>query len=181
MKRLLRQYFFGFLFLFTSIVAYIPSQIVRKLILKYILRLKISKNVVIYAGFEMRKPWKISIDSGTVLGHNAILDGKKGIKIGKNVNFSSEVMIWTLQHDYNNPSFSVKGGEVIIEDYVWISTRAIILPNVRIGKGAVVAAGAVVTKDIPPFTIVGGIPAKKIGERNKELNYVPSDAHLPFV
>lgn len=116
-----------------------------------------------------------------MIENNVTLDGRRGIKIGKNVNFSSEVMIWTLQHDYNNPSFSVKGGEVIIEDYVWISTRAIILPNVRIGKGAVVAAGAVVTKDVPPFTVVGGIPAKKIGERNKELNYVPSDAHLPFV
>ena len=103
------------------------------------------------------------------------------IIIGKNVNIGSDVKIYTLQHDYNDECFRVVGGPVIIEDYSWISVRAIILPNVKIGEGAVVAAGAVVTKDVKPYTIVGGIPAKYIGERNRKLNYRPSKGRMNFV
>lgn len=104
-----------------------------------------------------------------------------GLTIGENVNISSDVKFYTLQHDYNSKEFSAVGAQVIVEDYVWVSVRAIILPGVTIGKGAVIAAGAVVTKDVEPYSIMGGIPAKKIGERKKELNYVPSKHRLPFV
>ena len=104
-----------------------------------------------------------------------------GLYIGENVNISSDVKFYTLQHDYNSSDFKAVGAQVIVEDYVWVSVRAIILPGVTIGKGAVIAAGAVVTKDVEPYSIMGGIPAKKIGERNKELNYVPSNYRLPFV
>ncbi len=66
-----------------------------------------------------------------------------------------------------------------IGDYVFIGPRAIILPGVKIGRGAVVAAGAVVTKDVPEFSIVGGVPAKQIGERkNKNLTYRLGRARL---
>ncbi|KKQ96441.1 MAG: Acetyltransferase, partial [Candidatus Woesebacteria bacterium GW2011_GWA1_39_12] len=68
---------------------------------------------------------------------------------------------------------------VEIKDYVFIGPRAIILPGVSIGRGAVVAAGAVVTKNVPDFAIVGGVPAKVIGERkNKNLNYRLGRARL---
>jgi acetyltransferase-like isoleucine patch superfamily enzyme len=71
---------------------------------------------------------------------------------------------------------------VIIEDYVWICSRAIILPGVRIGKGAVVASGSVVTKDVEPWDVVGGVPAKKIAEREKkQYNYIPNEYWVPFV
>jgi len=76
-----------------------------------------------------------------------------------------------MQHDPNDPNFGVISGKVIVEDYAWISSRTTILPGVTIGYGAVIAAGAVVTKSVEAFTIVGGVPAKKIGERNQELNY----------
>ncbi len=81
------------------------------------------------------------------------------------------VWIWTMEHDPQDPLYRVKGGPVIIEDYVWISCRVVILPGVTIGEGAVVAAGAVVTKDVAPYTIVGGVPAKEIGTRTKDLRY----------
>jgi acetyltransferase-like isoleucine patch superfamily enzyme len=68
-----------------------------------------------------------------------------------------------------------KGGDVIIEDYVWIGSRVIILPGVRIGKGAVCASGAVVTKNVEAFTVVGVIPAKPIAKRNSKLLYTLSD------
>ena len=180
MKNYLRRYYTSFEWISLSIISHLPTHLIRNLFLR-LFGLQI-KDILIYSGFHIRKPSKINIGRGTVLGHGITLDGRKGIKIGKYVNCSSEVMIWTLQHDYNDPAFGVKGGSVIIEDYVWISVRAIILPNVTIGKGAVVAAGAVVTKNVEPYTIVGGVPAKKIGTRNKDLRYIPKEFdHLPII
>jgi len=75
-------------------------------------------------------------------------------------------MIYNDEHDIHDPNYSNSFGPVIIGDYVFIGPRSIILPSVKIGKGAVVAAGAVVTKDIPDFEVWGGIPAKKISDRN---------------
>jgi acetyltransferase-like isoleucine patch superfamily enzyme len=81
-------------------------------------------------------------------------------------------MIYNAQHDIESPTFSAVIEPVVIKDYVFVGPRAIILPGVTIEKGAVVAAGAVVTKNVEAFSVVGGIPAKVIGERNlKEPNY----------
>lgn len=76
-----------------------------------------------------------------------------------------------MEHDPNSNTHAARWGNVYIEDHVWIASRVTILPNVRIGRGAVIAAGAVVTKDIPPLAIAGGVPAKIIGTRNNELKY----------
>jgi maltose O-acetyltransferase len=81
------------------------------------------------------------------------------------------VAIWTWQHDYRHPLFHAFGGPVVIGDRAWLSFRTTILPNVTIGEGAVVAAGAVVTCDVPPFAVVGGIPARIIGHRPTDLTY----------
>lgn len=94
-----------------------------------------------------------------------------GVKIGNNVDLAQEVNIWTEQHDYDDSNYVPIKAPVIIDDYVWIASRATILPGVSIGRGAVVASGAVVTKDVPPLTIVGGIPAKPIGKRKDNFTY----------
>lgn len=143
--------------------------------------MKISLKAVLYSGFKISNASKIEVGASSVIGHNVTLDGRAGIDIGENVNISSEVMIWTKQHDYNDPNFKIVGGKVIIEDFVWISARAIILPCVKIGKGAVVAAGSVVTKNIPPYSIVAGVPARIIGKREKDMNYNPNKPFLPFI
>lgn len=74
----------------------------------------------------------------------------------------------------NSATFKYIEGKVVIDDYAWVSTNAMIMPGVTIGEGAVVAAGAVVTRNVEPYAIVGGVPAKKIGERNKDLDYTPN-------
>ncbi|MFK1641101.1 DapH/DapD/GlmU-related protein [Bacteroides fragilis] len=84
-----------------------------------------------------------------------------------------EILILGAKHNKKKP--------VVIEDRVWIGPNAIILHSVTIGEGAVVAAGAVVTKDVPPFSIVGGIPAKVIGSRNSNLKYEFDGQYLPFI
>lgn len=116
-------------------------------------------------------PWKLSIGKNSIIGNDAMLDARNGITIGNNVSLSMGVWIWTMEHDPQDPYFGAKGGSVVIGDYAWISCRVVILPGVTIGKGAVVAAGAVVTKDVAPFTIVGGVPARTLGKRTKDLRY----------
>ena len=139
---------------------------------KKIYRINLEKDVVIYSGAEIRNPNGLHIGKGSIIGSNAILDARAGIDIGKNVNFSSNVSIWTLQHDYRDPDFACNPkhyGPVKICDRAWIGPNSIILRNVTIGEGAVVAAGSVVTKDVMPYTIVGGNPARVIGSTRELL------------
>lgn len=79
--------------------------------------------------------------------------------------------MWTGSHDVNSSSFEYKNGSISVGDRAWISSNAIILGNVKIGEGAVVCANAVVTKDVPDFTIVAGVPARQIGKRSTKLKY----------
>jgi maltose O-acetyltransferase len=140
----------------------------------------IGKESNIMMGFKVRDLRNITIGQTTNINPNCMFDSRGGkISIGNYVDIAPEVNIWTLEHDPQSPDFKTKGGDVIIEDYVWIGNRAVILPNVKVKKGAVVATGAVVTKDVEPYTIVGGVPAKKIGDRNKEQN--PRKKYRPFL
>ena len=150
--------------------------------LRHVYLMKIAKTAVLYGGFEIRAPWNIEIGDGTVIGDESKLDGRNGLVIGKNANFSTGVWIWTEQHDLNDPFFysNNKGGTVVIGDRAWISSRTTILPRVSIGEGCVIAAGAVITKDCEAFGIYGGIPGKKIGERSHDLRYEFDGSHESF-
>jgi len=118
-------------------------------------------------------PANISIGNHVVINKSVMLDGRAAeLIIGDNVDIAQETNIWTLEHDVNDPNHRVVPGRVIIDDHVWIASRVTILPGVHIGRGAVVASGAVVTKDVPPMAIVGGVPAKVIGERHNPLTYI---------
>jgi acetyltransferase-like isoleucine patch superfamily enzyme len=133
--------------------------------------MRIGRNSVIYGRAEIRAAHNVVIGDNTSIGHDVVLDGRLGLTIGNSVNFSSGVWVWTEQHDLNDPDFRAVGGPVKIDDFVWLGGRVIVLPNVHIGEGAVVASGAVVTKDVEPYTVVGGIPAKKIKDRARGLRY----------
>ncbi|GHT07360.1 hypothetical protein FACS189432_02460 [Bacteroidia bacterium] len=155
-----------------SFIANFPSQTVRMFLLRF-LGAKIGK-ASMFAGFEIRNPRGLIIQDGCSIGPRVRLDARKGLVIKNNVTVAAEAMIWTLHHDYNDVNFKTVGDSVVIKEYAWICSRAIIIPGVTIGEYAVVASGSVVTKDVPPFTVVGGIPAKVIGQReNKEYKYVP--------
>lgn len=160
----------GATFLAGELIGRIPSGAIRS-IGAGALGMKIAPTAKLYRWKEVREGGNISVGPGSIIGLWATLDGREGITIGKNVNLSSEVALWTLQHDYNSPTFATSGGPIVIGDRAWISFRATILPGVTIGEGAVVAANSVVTKDVAPFTVVGGIPAKKIGERDSGIAY----------
>ena len=106
-----------------------------------------------------------------MINRNVMLDGRRGLEIGDSVDIGEYSVIWSLEHDPNDNNFDVKGGKVVIEDHVWITPRCIILPGITIGRGAVIATGSVVSKDVPPLAIVAGNPAKIVGKRKNNLDY----------
>ena len=151
--------------------SYIPSHTFRKLIYR-LGGIKIGLGSTLHMGIKFYETKNIIIGQDTIIGENAILDGRDELRIGNHVAIASEVMIYNSQHDQNDENFNAINKPVIIDDYVFIGPRAIILPGVKIGRGAIVGAGAVVTKDVLENTIVGGIPAHEIGQRNlKEFKY----------
>ena len=175
-----KRWVLGFMMLSQKIISYIPSHIIRNFFYRYIFRVKMGKGVTIYSGVEMRSPWKVEIGENSIIGNDCLLDGRRGLKIGKNVNISSGVWIWTLHHDPQSPTFAAVGDKVVIGDFVWLCSRSTVLPGVKVGEGAVLAASGVAVKDIPSYVIVGGVPAKEIAKRSKELTYC-TNYRVPFV
>ena len=103
---------------------------------------------------------------------HCILDGRRSsLVIEHDVDIGTHSHIWTLEHDPNDPTHGTRSAPVTIEHHAWLASRVTVLPGVTIGKGAVVSAGSVVTKDVSPLTIVAGVPAKVIGHRNNPLEY----------
>jgi maltose O-acetyltransferase len=144
--------------------------------------MKIGRNCVIRRGIEFDGgPNELEVGDGSFLGR-AILHCTGGVKIGRNVNVSDGVVIITAKHDVNSPRFETQYEPIKIGDWAWLATDAIILGGVNVGEAAVVAAGAVVTKDVPAYAIVGGNPAVIIGQRRKEaFDYMPGSYHPPFL
>lgn len=185
-----------------TLVGIIPSHTIRLFLYRYVFGIKIGNNSSIHWLARFNQPSGISIGNNTVIGNDAFLDGrmkrewKKGenkiigyikafifdhdrpVKIGNNVSIAGEVRIYTMQHDIDSPDFVEVGARVVIEDYAVIGTRVTILPGVTVGRGAVVASGAVVTKDVEPYTVVGGVPAVFIRNRSKDLRYTLKFARL---
>lgn len=156
----------------------VPSHLFRILFYK-MAGMRIGKGSRIHIGARFFYPGNIKIGEGTILGDNIFLDGRDRLIIGDHVDIASGVMILNSEHDINSEDFRAISAPVEIGDYVFIGPRAIILPGVKIKRGAIVAAGAVVTKDVPEYMIVGGVPAKEIGERKvKDLHYRLGRARL---
>lgn len=153
------------------LIGHIPSHSIRKFF--YILSgVNLPWNSTIHMGANFFKPSGISIGHDSIIGSNCFLDGRAKLSIGNHTSLASEVMIYNDEHNIHSEKYENSFGQVSIGDYVFVGPRAIILPNVTVGNGAVIAAGAIVTKNIPPLEVWGGIPAKKITDRKtKQLNY----------
>ena len=174
MNRILRRLktiFWEWICFKLGIVGHIPSHYFRRFCYR-LCGIKIGKGSTIHMNAVFYYPLNISIGNDTIIGERVVLDGRASLNIGNHVDIASEFMIYNSEHDVNDENFKAINAPVTVEDYVFIGPRAIILPGVTIKKGAVVGAGAVVTKDVEEFVIVGGVPAKPIGQRqNKNPNY----------
>jgi acetyltransferase-like isoleucine patch superfamily enzyme len=168
-------------YLNNHIISRIIFSSVRNFWFKYFLRIELGAKSSILTDFKVSTVGNIKIGKNSVINNSCRFDNRFPIKIGNNVSISYGTHILTKGHLPDDPLFKTFGKAVVIEDYAWICTNSIILPGVNVGKGAVVLTGSVVTKNVEPYSIVGGNPAKIIKSRSKNLEYnLNYDAWVPF-
>lgn len=159
------------LYVANSWVARVPFHGLRNAYYRYVCRVELTPGSSIHMGAVLYTMGGVTIGPGTTIDQAVRLDGRGGLTIGRAVCIAPEVALLTADHDPQSADFRGRTAPVVIEDHVWLGTRATVLPGVRVGEGAVVAAGAIVTRDVPAFTIVAGVPAVAIGERSRDLAY----------
>ena len=153
------------------LLRHVPSRRVRRALLRRMLG-DFGSGAFVGLGVQFMQPHNVHVAARAVVNAGCILDGREHpIRIGADTDIGTHTHIWTLEHDVNDPGHGTTGGPVVIEDHVWVASRVTILPGVSIGRGAVIAAGAVVTKDVPALAIVAGVPAQPIGTRANPLTY----------
>ena len=131
---------------------------------------KLKGGCIFYRNVNIVHTYNIECGKGVSTYYGSIIDGRGGLRIGDNVMIGPLTMIMTFDHDFSSAKvpmnkLSVIDKPTIIEDNVWIGGNCSILGGVTIGQGSIVADGSVVTKDVPPNSIVGGVPAKFIRSR----------------
>jgi acetyltransferase-like isoleucine patch superfamily enzyme len=159
-----------------SILPHIPVYAVRQFFYRFV-GIKIGVGSTIDRNVYFMAPRRFQLGNHSHINRRCLIDARGGLFIGDSVSVSHEVKIVTGGHDVNSFNFHGKYYPTRIEDYVWIGVGATILQGITIGYGAVICAGAVVTKDVAPYEIVGGVPAIKIGERNNYLDYKCQGRH----
>lgn len=170
MKTVKTQVYAFACYLLNNIFTYVPSHYIRKNMFR-LMGGKIGKRSRMDIGCFVAWPKRLSIGDNTHINRSCILQPFAPIIIGDNVCISFRCNIVAGGHNVNSPSFESDHRPIQIDDHVWIGVGATILRGVHIGKGAVVSAGSIVIRDVEPFAIVAGVPAKKIGERCHDLQY----------
>jgi maltose O-acetyltransferase len=174
-------------YLTNHVVSRVPSYRVRHAWYRRVLGLSIGPGSGVHLGCylwfygpgQLRRSG-VRIGANTRINRDCCLDARGPLHIGDNVSVSPEVAILTTQHGLDAPGFPLESRPVVIEDHVWIGMRAMILPGTTIGRGAVVAAGAVAKGTIPPMAVVAGIPARPIGARSPEALDYQLDTPFPL-
>lgn len=144
-----------------------------RLILK-LLGVNFGKNVELFTVSSLSSPSKLIIGNNVWIGKNVSLYAESGISIGNNIMIAKDVSIISSNHIFSdvskstgNQGMKIEKQSIVLEDNVWIGEKAIILKSVKISEGAVIGAGSVVTKDVPPYAVVAGNPAKVIKTRKQ--------------
>ena len=160
------------------VVAHVPSYGLRRFWYQAVMGIEMGSGTSVQTGCYLwsygpgsNRRLKNSIGARTIVNRGCCIDVRSGLRIGEDVSISPQVAIVSTQHDLNDAEFALQGRAVVIEDHVWIGMRAMVLPGVTIGRGAVVAAGAVVTSDVAPLDVVAGVPARVIGSRKLDPRY----------
>lgn len=158
-------------FVYNTLLSPLPSRTIRHCYLRLWLR-GFGRGAGVQRGCRFLNGRKVRLAERVIINFGCLVDGRHyDIEIGANATIGPDATILSLGHDPNSPDFKEMGGPVRIGARVWIGYRAIVLPGVTIGEGAVVAAGAVVSRDVEPLAIVAGVPARVIGQRNGDLRY----------
>lgn len=147
---------------------FVGTQIPGKKLRVKVLRLfgaKIGKGAVIKAGIRIKFPWRLEIGDYCWLGESCWIDNFAEVKIGNHCCISQGAYICSGSHDWSDKAFELVSRPIIIEDHVWVAAHTKVAAGVTIGEGAVLCMGSVATKDLEPWTIYLGVPAKSIKKR----------------
>lgn len=134
-------------------------------------KVAVGKGTFIMKRNYFMSPNRLAIGEFSHINRGCVIDARGSIKIGNNVSISHNVNLMTGGHKMNSRNFKAEYLPIVIKDFAWLGVGCTILKNVTIGKGAVICAGAVVTKDVEDFAVYAGVPAKKIGERSRDIDY----------
>jgi maltose O-acetyltransferase len=174
-------------YLTNHVVCALPSFALRRLWYGRVLGVRIGRGAGIHLGCHLwfYGPGQVRRGGFTLGRHSRVnrdcrLDVRGSLHIGENVSISPEVTVLTASHGVDDPLFGVELRPVVIEDHVWIGTRAMIMPGVTLGRGSVVAAGAVVTRSVAPLTVVAGVPARTVAERDDAATAYVLDGRFPL-
>lgn len=132
---------------------------------------RIGKGSSIWRNTEVIGVESLTIGDDSCIGWHCQIDARSGLTIGDHVTIASHVLIVAGGHDLEAPEFWSVSAPVRIDDWAWVTSRAIVLPGSHIGEGAVVSANTTVSKKVEPYTIVAGFSAKPVGQRVRNLNY----------
>lgn len=168
-------WYLGFL---NYVVTYVPFPRLRHFLLRRMYFIKIGEGSYLHMGVQYKRPRSIEIGRNSVINPGVLLDGRISLKIGDNVDIGEQVSFYCGGHDVQSPDYRAFMEPTTVGDRACIYARAMIIRGVNIGEGAVIAAGSIVTKDIPEYTIWAGVPAKKIGERTRDLHYELSQKNV---
>jgi acetyltransferase-like isoleucine patch superfamily enzyme len=180
MRRLLNEYLgiplMAFLrsYALNYLVSRVPSHWFRQAYYRRVCGMKIGRDTSI--GLDCRffgdRMHEIEIGDRVSIPPGAFFVCGAAITIGDDVVFGHRVSLYTSDHDPDDPAFTRRNAPIVIEERAFVASQAIILQGVRLGRGALVAAGSVVTRDVPPYTIVAGNPARVLREREaREFTY----------
>ena len=161
-----------------SLLLYVPFQVVpgtfgwflRRLLLG--VQCDFGRNVKIDELVRFDHPARIAIGDETFIGRGSFIQGGGGVKIGRDVLIGPSVKIWSADHSFADPDAPIRSqghdfAPVVIGDDAWLGANVVVLKGVSVGCGSVIAAGSVVTRDVAPYAIVAGVPAKPIGSRKR--------------
>jgi maltose O-acetyltransferase len=165
------------------VISHVPSRRLRRGWYRRVLGWEIGANASILLGLQVQMAGlrrKVRIGRNTVINYDCLVHVTGGLEIGDNVSVSPGVWLVTGSHDVNDPLHRSIYLPIKIGDYAFIGMRATVLGGITIGEGAVVMSGAMVTRDVPPYAIVGGVPAKVVGQRELTNPTYQLDYH-PFL
>ena len=126
---------------------------------------KIGRDVHVYSSTMIYFPWNLQADDWSSIGEWALIYNLGPVTLGRSASISHRAHICAGTHDYTDPSLPLLKPPIVIGNEAWICADAFVGPNVRVGHGAVVGAGSVVTRDVPDWTVVAGNPAREIKKR----------------
>ncbi len=155
---------------FNRVLTHVPHNGLRVATLRR-LGADLGEHVYLFGDSEFLEPGNLRIAGRCHLGRYCQVDARGGIDIGYDVVIASHTLLVTADHDHRDPGFAGRLAPIVIQDRAWLASRSTVVRGVTIGAGAVVAAGAVVTADVEPWTVVGGVPARPIGERPRDQRY----------